>query len=405
MSTVEIYSYEGDERLTKLQIVAKYAKVDVKLPPCDSEKEGQSESFKLNCHPMGKFPVAKTAEGYLFESNAIARYIARLDKGNTLYGASQYDTAQVDQWLDFVSNEVEPAAKVLIGLHSGFLPKNKEQEEAAWNSLLDVLKALDQQLEVRTFLVGERITLADISLASLLEEFLRVCMNPEKLRELVCLLRYVDTIVNQPNFAEIIKQRKPKPSEKPKVEKKEKVVEEKPVESEADAFAKEESQEKSMKKKLDSLPPSPTFIMDEFKRCYSNNDIRTIAAPFFFDKYDPEGYTCMWSKYKYNDELGPMVFMTSNLVGGMFQRMEALHKYVFGAVLIIGEEKVHEIVGFWIVRGRGMPDLMRVVDDIEHHSFTEISNIHDEKAKITDFLACDGDSFADKPVMDCKIFK
>jgi len=404
MPSVELYSYEGDERLTKLQVIALYAKVEVSQPTFSPEKDGNTEAFRLNCHPMGKFPVAKTADGYLFETNAIARYIARLSKDGGLYGATPYQTAQVDQWLDFVSNEVDPAAKVLIGLCTGHLTANSEQEEAAWNSLLDVFAALNLQLEVRTYLVGERITLADISLASILEELFRVCLKPEALQKFLSLLRYVDTIINQPNFATVLGQRTISTSEVAgKMQKP--VKEESSVTPEPDSFVKEESCEKDMKRKLDSLPPSPTFIMDEFKRCYSNNDTRTVAAPFFFDKYDSNGYTCLWSRYKYNDELGPMVFMTSNLVGGMFQRMEALHKYVFGSVLICGEEKDHEIVGFWIVRGRGMPELMRAVDDVEHYEWTEISNIHDEKAKITDYLACDGDSFSGRPVVDYKIFK
>ena len=404
MTAIELYSYEGDERLTKLQVIAKYANVEVVVAPFEYENDNVSEAYRLNCHPLGKCPVAKTKEGYLFESNAIARYIARLSKTSNLYGSNDYNTAQIDQWVDFVANELEPAVKVLVGLKSGYLPANKEQEESAWHSVREVLGAVDQQLEVRTFLVGERLSVADICLASLLEELLRVVPKPDIVKEYVCVLRHVDTMINQPAFSAILKARKevkkeaPKAAEAPKKESKE---EEAPV----DPFSNESSKEKGMKKSLDSLPPSPTFIMDEFKRCYSNNDTRTIAAPFFFEKFDSEGYTCLWSKYKYNDELGPMVFMTSNLVGGMFQRMEALHKYLFGSVLIIGTEKEHEIVGFWIVRGRGMPELMRAVDDVEHHEWFEIANINDEKEKIIDYLACDGKTFADKPVMDCRTFK
>ena len=405
MTAIEVYSYEGDERLTKLQVIANFAGADIQITTLNLDEESTSESFKLNCHPLGKVPIAKTSDGYLFESNAIARYIARTKATNTLYGNSAYNTAQIDQWLDFVSNELEPAVKVLVGLQTGFLASNKEQEDSAWRTVTEVLGAVEQQLEVRTFLVGERISIADICLASLLEELLRVTQKSGAVKEHTCVLRHLDTMINQPEFSVVLKARKPlkkaeeKPAEEPKKEAA--VAEEAPV----DPFSNENSKEKGMKKALDSLPPSPTFVMDEFKRCYSNNDTRAVAAPFFFDKYDPEGYTCLWSKYKYNDELGPMVFMTSNLVGGMFQRMEALHKYVFGSVLIIGKEKEHEIVGFWVVRGRGMPELMRAVDDVEHHEWSEIANIHDEKEKIIDYLACDGNTFADKPVLDCKTFK
>jgi len=38
-------------------------------------------------NPLGKVPVLETPDGPVFESNAIARYVARLNN-NTLYGSS-----------------------------------------------------------------------------------------------------------------------------------------------------------------------------------------------------------------------------------------------------------------------------------------------------------------------------
>ena len=63
-------------------------------------------------------PVLKTTEGYLFESNSIMRYLARLNKACQLYGSSLFEEALVDQWLDFANSEVEPA---FAGLFFGIL--------------------------------------------------------------------------------------------------------------------------------------------------------------------------------------------------------------------------------------------------------------------------------------------
>jgi len=41
----------------------------------------------LDMNPLGKVPVLETPDGPVFESNAIARYVARLNN-NTLYGSS-----------------------------------------------------------------------------------------------------------------------------------------------------------------------------------------------------------------------------------------------------------------------------------------------------------------------------
>lgn len=53
-------------------------------------------------------PVLQTPEGYLFESNAIIRYLARLSPSSNLYGASHFQEALVDQWIDFANCELEP---------------------------------------------------------------------------------------------------------------------------------------------------------------------------------------------------------------------------------------------------------------------------------------------------------
>ena len=57
--------------------------------------------------------------------------------------------------------------------------------------------------------------------------------------------------------------------------------------------------------------------MDAFKRCYSNNDIKTVALPYFWEKFDKENYSIWFCKYIDVDYLKTqLVFMTVNLVNG-----------------------------------------------------------------------------------------
>ena len=44
--------------------------------------------------------------------------------------------------------------------------------------------------------------------------------------------------------------------------------------------------------------------------------------------------------------------MSSNLVSGMFQRLDKLNKYAFASVCICGEDNNMIITGVWIMRGQ-----------------------------------------------------
>jgi hypothetical protein len=84
---------------------------------------------------------------------------------------------------------------------------------------------------------------------------------------------------------------------------------------------------------------------------YSNNDTLSVAIPYLWEKFDPEGYSFWYCEYKYPEEL-KRIFMSCNLVGGMFQRLDKLHKHAFASVIIFGEDNSSSISGVWLFRGQ-----------------------------------------------------
>ncbi|KAK6057929.1 elongation factor 1 gamma, hypothetical protein [Cooperia oncophora] len=71
--------------------------------------------------------------------------------------------------------------------------------------------------------------------------------------------------------------------------------------------------------------PKGTFVMDSFKRVYSNEDTATKAIPYFWDNFDAEANSIWFCEYKYPTEL-TLTFMSCNLISGMFQRLEKLKR-------------------------------------------------------------------------------
>ena len=92
-------------------------------------------------------------------------------------------------------------------------------------------------------------------------------------------------------------------------------------------------------------------MLDSFKRVYSNEDTEKVAIPYFWDNFDKEGFSIWKADYKYPEELR-RIFMTCNLVSGMFQRVEKLKKHAFGSVCVFGEDNNNSISGIWIWRGQ-----------------------------------------------------
>merc|ERR1719460_2999607 len=96
--------------------------------------------------------------------------------------------------------------------------------------------------------------------------------------------------------------------------------------------------------------PKGTFDLEEWKRFYSNND-EDDSIKWFWEHFDAEYYSIWRSDYKFNSELS-MVFMSCNLVGGMFQRLEKMKKNAFASAILFGENNNSSISGIWVWKGQ-----------------------------------------------------
>lgn len=400
---LKLYTHDNSPRTQKVLIAAKYANVNVEVV---SNVDTKSDEF-LRKNPTGKVPVLETDKGTISESNAIARYIAREGKPE-FHGKTSIETALIDQWIDFASSEIELAAYAWIFPIQGVIPNNFQATKKAQEDVKKVLSVLDNHLVTRTYLVGNSVSLADVVVATTLLQLYQLVLDPAFRKEFVNTNRWFVTIVNQPEVKAVLgdvhladkaavapaaaKEKKEKAPKEPKAQapKQEKKVEKKEEAPAADE--EEEDYEKEDKKKknpLDDLPKS-SFVLDEWKRMYSNNDTRQVAAPWFWEHLDLEGYSLWWCEYKYNSELSK-TFMTSNLIGGFFQRLEKLHKYAFGSMIIFGDEPALTVSGVWLFRGKDVPEDMKACDDFEHYDWKRVDTTSDaEKKLVEDYFAWDG---------------
>lgn len=111
--------------------------------------------------------VLETQFGPITKTNAILRYLADLSPSHELLGTNSYETSQVDQWIDFSWNEVEVRLQILLSKPNDVHLTNDQKNELdtrVKEELQTTLRVLENHLESRTFLINEKVTLADISL-------------------------------------------------------------------------------------------------------------------------------------------------------------------------------------------------------------------------------------------------
>jgi len=400
--SLKIFSYPNNPRVWKAVIAGKYVGVAIETPAFQIGVDNKTKEFAEK-NPVQKVPVLETPDGTIFESNAIARYVAR-QGDSKIYGSNPFEASLIDQWIDFAANEIElPSAAWLFPILE-IVPFNKDATARAKTDIRKALEILNKHLTFRTFFVGERISLADIVVSMALYRLYKMVLDAGFRKPFTNLNRWYLTVVNQPEFKSVIGDvvlcekmmaaklppKEDKPQEKPKQEK---PKQEKPKPKPKPAEGDDEEPEKAPKirSQLELLPPSK-FDLDEWKRMYSNNPTRDVALPWFWEHFDADGWSIWFSDYKYNNELSKL-FMTNNFVSGFIQRLDKLRKWGFGTMLIFGQEPKLEVSGCWLVRGTTLPEAeLSENPDAEHFTWTK-ADPKDAASKklIEDFWAWNGD--------------
>jgi elongation factor 1-gamma len=439
-----LHTDKGNFRAFKILIAAEYNKVEINYTPnFKIGVDNKTPEFQ-KLSPTGKVPVLSTPQGALSESNAIARYVARYQRDSELYGCTFFESGQVDSWVDFCSHDLELPVSMWIYPVLGYIPYNAATTGKAKGDVARALQVLENHLADKTYLVGHKITLADITVVSTLVYPFKFVADAEFRAPFPNVMRWFDTCVNQPNFQAVIgkvvlcskelttggepivtaqaskkapkkeqKEKAPKKEQKEKAPKKEKAKQE-PKKKEEKKVEKEEQPEEEKKVKkpdhpfkiMDKEKPS-TFVMDTWKKTYSNCETYEAAMKEFWETFDPEGWSIFRGDYMYNDD-NSVLFMTSNLIAGFIQRTEEIRKWLFGTMTIRGTagKGTMKITAYYLIRGDSMKPLIDCNDDAEFYNWTKMEMPASEADKKLLFDYWTGDSeFEGEPCLDSRVYK
>jgi len=421
MAAGTLYTYPKSFRANKVLIAAEYSGADVKVDKDFKLGESNKSTDFLKKFPNGKVPAFEGKDGFcLSESNAIAHYVSNSE----LCGEDKQCAAKIQQWINFSDNEILPAACTWVFPCLGIIQYNKQETEQAKEQVKKVLKVLNDHLLTRTFMVLERVTLADISLVCNLQSLYEQVLEPQFRQPYQNVNRWFTTMINQPAVKSVLgevtlctkmavfdnkkfkdlhgggdekkKEKKTQPQQQPKKEKAKQAAQ--PAQEE------EPPKPKESKDPFEKFPKGK-FDMDEFKRTYSNNDIETIAIPYFWEHFEKDNYSIWFCEY--TEKTASQQFMNANLVTGMFQRLEKMRKNSFGSMLILKGDK-YAIQGLWFWRGHELAfDLCSDWQtDYESYKWTKL-NPDEEKTKelVKSYFTHGEEKYDGKEFTEGKIFK
>ncbi|CAI4227083.1 unnamed protein product [Auanema sp. JU1783] len=441
MAKGKLYGKKDNFRTQKVLIAAKLGKSDVQLA---------GETAPADKFPLGVTP-AYEGEALLFGAESVALHVS---------GESGKNLAEIVQWLQWAEASLLPNVLGYV-LPSVSAAKLEASVVASYkNELFAQLSIFNDILLSKTFLVGNRLSLADVSVAlDLLPAFQHV-LDEGARKKFGNVLRWFNTIVNQPAVNEVVgnvvfaskvaqfteaeftkfaaklstvagekneckvvenaqpietgttvnvtdsstgkkKKKNKKKNEKKETKKAEpKAAAPKPEADEDDVPAPKESKDPFAEM------PKGTFNLDAFKRCYSNEDTATKAIPHFWENFDAENNSIWYCEYKFPTEL-TLAFMSCNLISGMYQRLEKLKKNAFASMILFGTDNNSSISGVWTWKGQELA--FPLCDDwqIDYESYEwKKLDPKDEKTKklVNEYLLWEGD-FDGKKFNQGKIFK
>lgn len=258
------------------------------------------------------------------------------------------------------------------------------------------LKALDKFFEDKTFINGERLTVADLAFISSVKYVYEKALDNASRAEYKNFNRYYNTVTNQPEFKNVasLELFKAAKAAAPAGQ------------SSADLLEQLEKAEAKPKDPFSTLPAT-TFDFDDYKRKYSNNPPEEYL-PYFWEKFDAENCSIWLCEYKFSDELG-LVFMSSNLVRGALQRLDKARKQSFGSMVVFGEDNKNTIAGLWVWRGQDL--MFNLTEDwqVDYESFDwkKLDPKDSETKQLVElfFKQSEDSVYKGKKYADGKIFK
>ncbi|XP_064105096.1 alanine--tRNA ligase, cytoplasmic-like [Macrobrachium nipponense] len=193
--SIILHTYPNNICAYPVFIAAKYSGKSVALAPgFVAGTTNISENF-VSKFGRGSLLGLETPDGPLTGSVGAAWYLAP----DSLKGGSSQHQGEVLSWMMSADSEFLPVVCSAMGAKS-----KSKNDNGAFNAAMKMLQKLNTYLLDHTYLVGERLSLADISVFTSLMVAFREGLDDAARKKLPCLTRWFNTVLHQPNVLEVV---------------------------------------------------------------------------------------------------------------------------------------------------------------------------------------------------------
>jgi glutathione S-transferase len=179
MSDVTIYWGSGSPFAWRALLTAELKGVDYESALISFGDGDLRKPEYLEMNPRGKVPVLRVGSEYIYESLAVMTYLDNMAPNPPLFGESPLETARIWQAIAEHENYVAPETSRIIGpAFFGTTDAQADSIREGRDKLREELVRLEASANDTEFLLGDRITAADVVYYPSIKVLLRAAEKP-----------------------------------------------------------------------------------------------------------------------------------------------------------------------------------------------------------------------------------
>lgn len=168
---MKLYLNVLSPNVRRVRLTAAVLGIELEEKPLDFAKGEHKSADYVAINPNGAVPTLVDGDFVLTESRAIMQYLASKKPESGLLPRDEAERADVTRWQFWDSSHFSPNAAT-IAFEKAFKPMlglgepNQAKIDEALANFRRFAAVLDKRLAGRTYVVGDKLTIADLTLAS-----------------------------------------------------------------------------------------------------------------------------------------------------------------------------------------------------------------------------------------------